>query len=78
MTRKLIKTYKGKLSEVTAQIKAEAKEYKEQKFAKENPSFVKLNDAIVSPNELLDRMVKMGNITKARAEELKRTIKWLR
>ena len=75
MTRKLIKTYKGKLSEVTAQIKAEAEEYKEQEFAKENFSFIKLNNAIVSPNELLDRMVKMGNITKARAEELKRTIK---
>ena len=53
----------------------QTEEYKEQEFAKENPSFVKLNDAIVSPNELLDRMVKMGNITKARAEELKRTIK---
>ena len=26
MTRKLIKTYKGKLSKVTAQIKAEAEE----------------------------------------------------
>ena len=75
MTKKLIKTYKGKLSEVTAQIKAEAEEYKEQEFAKENSSFIKVNDAIISPNELLDRMVKIGNITKARAEELKRTIK---
>ena len=77
MTKKLIKTYKGKLSEVSAQIKAEAEEYKEQEFAKENPNFIKVNDAIVSPNELLDRMVKMGNISKERAEELKKTVKWL-
>ena len=75
MTKKLIKTYKGKLSEVSAQIKAEAEEYKEQEFAKENPNFIKVNDAIVSPNELLDRMVKMGNISKERAEELKKTVK---
>tara|TARA_B100000131_G_scaffold67621_1_gene63927 strand:- start:332 stop:559 length:228 start_codon:yes stop_codon:yes gene_type:complete len=75
MTKKLIKTYKGKLSEVSAQIKAEAEEYKEQEFAKMNPNFIKVNEAIVSPNELLDRMVKMGKITKARAHELKRTIK---
>jgi len=72
MTKKLMKIYKGKLSKVTAQIKAEAEEYKEQEFAKMNPNFVKAGDVVITHDELLDRMVKTGNITKARAEELKK------
>lgn len=70
--------YKGKLSEVSAKIKAEVQEYKEKsikKVLKKNTSFTTLSDSIISPIQLLDKMVAKGNISKERAEELKKTVK---
>lgn len=78
MTQKLIRIYKGKLSEVAAQIKAEAQEYKEKQFKKilkRKTGFTKMSDNIISPKQVLDLMVKRGNISKERAEELKKTVK---
>ena len=78
MTKKLVKTYKGKLSEVKEKIDAEMKEYKEKQFRKilkRKTGFTTMSDNIISPKQVLDLMVERGNISKERAEELKRTIK---
>jgi|TARA_B100001013_G_C24187399_1_gene276048 replication fork clamp-binding protein CrfC len=73
MTKRLVRVWKGKLGDVSDQIRAEAEEErKEQELYEMNPNFVKMGDAVVSHSELLDRMVKMGNITQSRAEELKK------
>lgn len=80
MTKKLIKTYKGKLSEVKEKIDAEMKEYKEKQFRKilkRKTGFTTMSDNIISPKQVLDLMVERGNISKERAEELKKTVKWL-
>ena len=78
MTKKLVKTYKGKLSEVKEKIDAEMKEYKERQFKKilkRKTGFTKMSDNIISPQQVLDLMVERGNISKERAEELKKTVK---
>jgi len=58
--------YKGKLSEVIKHIKKEAEDYK---ISQENPSFIKIGN-VLSYKKLLDRMVKLGNISQEKADKL--------